>query len=669
MFVFNKTKSRQIFFICLFFLQFSIFSLQKVIAQSESEISQNTELKQNIDLSDSKKQKIEEIIKKANELKLYEDKYWKILLSYDGNKSNIVTPAFFLAPDGRTNPKAELEANIRAFLNGESIKYFPARFKWIKEKLSLTDDLFPKDCEAEYFETKKKVNPTSVHVVFPGGYMKNPASMFGHTFLLFENEEKPRLMGETMSYGAIATDTPGFIYAVKGLFGLYYGQYLIEMYSKQTLNYRDLDMRDIWEYKLKLTDEQLDNLFRHAMEFTLIGSKYFYIGENCTFYTFAVLDAAYPDEDLTGKLGLIAEPLKSIKILDELGLIENLDFKPSLTNSIDKERKMLGSKSKFVKKYCIGKISTEELDAVLETPEEKTLGFKIASEYLRFLLTSREITQKEYQDRVMPVFKTLSKLKNENIKITSTDYPHKSHDSKKIAITSGIEGKKEDICEEKYTQFYFRLVNHDLIDNDLGLNKNTQLAFLSGAFSIYAKELDNFETYKVKFDNFYAVNIVSLPVTDSFFSSRAIDVKVGFERTQRQKEDEIAFRGKFFLGKSYKIFEPNQIYFLCGLDAYANPNFDYFVDILPGAEIGLLTQVGIWKQQLIGLVEQGIFMNNGTGLINKEEFKNRERLRFDLSAEERFSITRNTAISAKYSFYGDYKEYKHKLGITAHFNF
>jgi hypothetical protein len=55
----------------------------------------------------------------AREQRLSEDRYWEVLLHYkhhgSGRKSLIDDPRFFLAPDGKTDPAAELEATLRSF--------------------------------------------------------------------------------------------------------------------------------------------------------------------------------------------------------------------------------------------------------------------------------------------------------------------------------------------------------------------------------------------------------------------------------------------------------------------------------------------------------------------------------------------------------------------------
>ena len=59
------------------------------------------------------------LIEEAHRKELHKENYWYILLHYkngfSGMKSLVDDPDFFLAPDGKRNPQAELDATIRAF--------------------------------------------------------------------------------------------------------------------------------------------------------------------------------------------------------------------------------------------------------------------------------------------------------------------------------------------------------------------------------------------------------------------------------------------------------------------------------------------------------------------------------------------------------------------------
>ena len=82
---------------------------------------------------------VEQAVRKADGLKLYEERTWEVLLhyakSYSGSfVSKIDDDRFFLSPAGRTDRKAELEATIRSLFippgkDGEHAACrFPARY-------------------------------------------------------------------------------------------------------------------------------------------------------------------------------------------------------------------------------------------------------------------------------------------------------------------------------------------------------------------------------------------------------------------------------------------------------------------------------------------------------------------------------------------------------------
>ena len=63
---------------------------------------------------------VEEVIQKAQDLKLWEEPYWHTLVHYKPTffghyKSLVDDPEFFCAKNGKTNPRAELMATVRAF--------------------------------------------------------------------------------------------------------------------------------------------------------------------------------------------------------------------------------------------------------------------------------------------------------------------------------------------------------------------------------------------------------------------------------------------------------------------------------------------------------------------------------------------------------------------------
>jgi hypothetical protein len=84
---------------------------------------------------------------------LADSRYWHLLLHMPSDVSELDDPAFFLAPDGKTEAAAELNATLKA-LYGESRLddnatgcRFPARSYWLKAQLQL-ENLPELRCEA-----------------------------------------------------------------------------------------------------------------------------------------------------------------------------------------------------------------------------------------------------------------------------------------------------------------------------------------------------------------------------------------------------------------------------------------------------------------------------------------------------------------------------------------
>ena len=93
---------------------------------------------------------LKELIRQATEARLSEQRYWHLLLHYrqdltGGYTSEVDDPGFFLAPNGKTDPHAELEATLAKFFSDELVGRsrqpaqcaFVARYHWLKSRLAI----------------------------------------------------------------------------------------------------------------------------------------------------------------------------------------------------------------------------------------------------------------------------------------------------------------------------------------------------------------------------------------------------------------------------------------------------------------------------------------------------------------------------------------------------
>lgn len=214
--------------------------------------------------------------------------------------SAIHSDEFFLSEAGMTDPRAELQATLEAMLapvtmsNDSHAKCrFPARLIWLRKVFpQLQEQLAPIACP-EFTEKSGIDRIGSISVVFANGYLGNPASYYGHLFLKMNPKDSSAagLVDMTLNYGAIDTghDNP-VSYLVKGIFGGYDGGFSpVEFYFHQA-SYGELELRDLWEYRLNLHEQDVRYLVSHAWELMQKNYTYYFFHDNCAFRVAELLE-------------------------------------------------------------------------------------------------------------------------------------------------------------------------------------------------------------------------------------------------------------------------------------------------------------------------------------------------------------------------------------------
>ncbi|MCX5789112.1 MAG: DUF4105 domain-containing protein, partial [Elusimicrobia bacterium] len=217
----------------------------------------------------------DQLISRSREQGLAGKRRWHKFLHYrargKGFRSEADGPKFFLAPGGRSDPRAELEADLAAFFEPMPKEpkaqhpqcRFPARYHWLKEELSFAPDRLP-ELPCPQFETwRDGIGARAVSMVFANGFLNDPASMYGHTFLRLHHQESGEgdaLLDYTIDFAATPdTDNP-ILYTLEGVNGSFKGEYSLVPFYMKTQEYSNLEMRDLWDYRLNLTQAQIDLL-------------------------------------------------------------------------------------------------------------------------------------------------------------------------------------------------------------------------------------------------------------------------------------------------------------------------------------------------------------------------------------------------------------------------
>jgi hypothetical protein len=284
-------------------------------------------------------------VARARQLDLARSSPWRRLLLYKARTgarrvSQVDGADFFLAPHGKQDPAAELEATLAAFFvpfvpgkeDEHALCRFPARFQWLEAQLHFASDLLDKPRCPKLERYVAEVDAESASFVYASSFLENPASAFGHTFLRIKRRGPS---DETRDHGVdytAATDTSNpLFYAFKGIAGLFPGTFRFRTYDAMLRDYAGYEARDLWEYELSLTPGELNMLVLHLWELALTRIDYFYLTENCSYQIIAALDASAPRLDLVASVKADVLPLDTVKAVHAVpGLVRSVVYRPSV---------------------------------------------------------------------------------------------------------------------------------------------------------------------------------------------------------------------------------------------------------------------------------------------------------------------------------------------------
>ncbi len=233
---------------------------------------------------------------------------WLALLHYwaeDGAwLSEVEDPSFFLDVEGRRSPEREWNADRRAFLAAADLAgsgqhaqcRFPARFVLMREALGWSNGDVPHvDCP-EFAAHQLGLRASSLWVVFASHYLDNPASAFGHTMLYLgsDSERSVMLADYSVSFEATIEGMSPLEYLPRGLFGGLVAGYRLAPLHERVRKYERDEQRDLWLFRLQVSQEEIDQLVRHLWELRDVTFRYGFFEGNCAQKILAVVHAVAP---------------------------------------------------------------------------------------------------------------------------------------------------------------------------------------------------------------------------------------------------------------------------------------------------------------------------------------------------------------------------------------
>lgn len=490
------------------------------------------------------------VLKEVQSRQLSQDRQWRKLLHFEKNffqvrQSQMDSSLFFFSPEGKKDPRAELNATVQAFfspvgtmdINEHPQCRFPARYRWLKSRLQDLALSWP-DVECPRFKAFfAGIRGESVSLVFSSYYLNNPSSAFGHTFLRINKAAslKDGKRYELLDYGinyAAETDTNNaFLYGFKGLFGLFPGKFRSIPYYYKVREYNNAESRDLWEYELNLSQSSVDMLIAHIWEVGPLPTDYWYLTENCSYHMLSVLEAADPSVQILDKLDQYVIPADTVRVLwNQTNLIKSYKYRPSVRQVYLERWRVLTAEEKEDLESLAHQLRTRDEINYSQTFLTKDLRSqaRILDAFIDYVdfRYAKEVQEAGREEQLK--LRVLAK-RSENQTPPETvviipkmeEQPHLAHPSGRW----GVGFLKQTGDDDFHTLLSHRFALHDRLDPALGYPKASQISFFDIDFS-YGQKLE--------LENFSAFELVSAGAWSRLIPENSWRFKLGVERTRNE---------------------------------------------------------------------------------------------------------------------------------------
>lgn len=433
---------------------------------------------------------LDTLLEGARASNLHEDRRWRLLLHFGkgATESQADAPSFFLSPRGKHDPRAELEATLRAFVaDGSGDAHarcrFPARFRFVSETLAIREESLPSVTCPEYDKWRASVDAGSATLVFASAQVEVPASMYGHTFLRLDKRgarSGSTLLSTIVNYAATPDSANPIVYTIKGLNGGFPGRFQAMPYFVKVAEYTNHESRELWEYPLTLSPDQMDWMIRHLWELDATHFDYYFLTENCSYHLLALLElaAAKPLKDGFRRWTI---PVDTVRVAREAGLAGEPVLRPSHLSLLRARRDMLEEDERDLVAR-LSDASTKEPDwKALHAlaPERQALVLDTAFDYLkyRYGFVGAADDASVRRERTLLLERSTLKAASRQPVVPRRPPPDSGHDSMHAGVGIRVSGTPDE--PRVVQEIHWRPALHDLLDIPQGYSNATQLDMFS----------------------------------------------------------------------------------------------------------------------------------------------------------------------------------------------
>jgi hypothetical protein len=561
---------------------------------------------------------------------LANEPFWLSLGHYEAGKlggwrSYVDDPKFFLAADGAHDPQAELSATLKAIYapvtdeQAHAQCVYPARTRWLRDQLRLTD-LPVLDCK-EYKAWFKDVAPDSTVLIFPAAYLNSPSSMFGHTLLRIDpasaKTNDTTLLSYAINFGAyIEGMDNSLLYAWKGLMGGYPGLFALVPYQEKLSEYRSLENRDLWEYRLNLTPEETGRMVEHVWELKQVRFSYFFFDENCSYRLLELLQVARPSLKLTEQFGLTAIPTDTVKAIKAAGLVEKTVYRPSRERELLSRAEPLSSdEQQWVLKVSADQKQLQAPDYLALPKPRQALIQDAAYRLERYRANGLERDANRSQ-RSFELLQAINRNPPPELDIPRPGLPEDGHESRTWQL--GL-GSRDD---RAFAEYGLRMAYHDLNDNAYGFPLGAQIEILQ-------LKLRQYEGNDWQVQRLDLATIRSMTPRNALLQPWSWQVTGGLERVPGKHGDEnLVSHVNGGAGGTWQLGEEVLGFALGTVRVEHNNDFAEFISPAAGFNTGVL-----WRNPLgnLSLEARGDYFTNG-------------EVRRSLSLNQQWELSRNLGL-------------------------
>lgn len=541
----------------------------------------------------------------ASDMKtLASDPEWLALLHFNQgatlhsiHESYVDDENFFIAPNGKQDAEAELQATIVAIEPPESALRcrFPARYLFLAKKLDWTESSPLAHC-TEYLEWRGKIPSARAVLVFPASYLNSPSSMFGHTMLRLDSSTTPENVWNSwaLSFGAdISNQDNSITYVWRGLAGGYPGRFTVVPYVTKIQEYSNMENRDMWEYGLALNEAEISRLIAHLWELRDINFDYYFFDENCSFRLLELLDVAKPGEHIIEGFRVAEVPVNTVRTLDRRQMITDRVYRPSKAVELQADVGALDkNERRLARRLLVNPTLAQSGEFLAYAPERRHLMARAAWRALRFSQRKKD-RDEDAAARGLALLRTMQANTPPSVILPTPASPETGHGSQLISIGGG---KRE---SQDFGELRYRFTYHGLIDNPSGFLQGAQIEGLD-------LHLRSTESADPRIESLDLINIRSLAPRNAFVKPLSWLVQTGLERVPIRDERRLVSFVQGGAGMSWSLGNL-QPYVLATARLEHNDRFSSFIEAGGGSTLGVLLPFH-WAQFEAGA--EGVYFAN-----------------------------------------------------------